>query len=232
MAVVTMPTTLMVGAASWGQVRFDIVEQSETTGSQSVRLLGPPRWKLEIQSPQVMSFAEAGKWEALLYASRGRVNHIAAFDPGRVAPAGTARGAMRLYRAATAGENSVVLIGGTNGTLLAGDALQIGAGLGTSQLVKLAANAESDPPANGTFAWDNGGAFTWTNTGTFVWDNPGLITITFEAPLRLGFALDTAVTYSYPVAYFKAQGDTVQNNYPAGFVASGGYALQLLEAFA
>ena len=59
MAVITMPTDLVVAQATVGQVRYDLVEQSESTGDQATRLLGPPRWVLSLQSRAVQSFAAA-----------------------------------------------------------------------------------------------------------------------------------------------------------------------------
>lgn len=131
----------MPAALSVGQARYDIVEQSDSTGTQATRLLGPARWTLALQSQPVQSFAQAGLWESMVYGLRGRVNHLAAFDPGRVLPAGTLRGSPVLSAIAAAGATTATLVGGTNGTLLAGDLLQIGTGLGTSQTVKVMADA-------------------------------------------------------------------------------------------
>lgn len=231
MAIVGMPYPIQVTAASFGQVRYDMVEQSESTGSQSTRVLAPPRWRLQITAPALMKFSEASKWESLTLAARGRVNHIAAYDPGRLAPAGTMRGTMRTVVAVPAGATSMQLVGGSAGTLLAGDPLQIGTGLGTSQYVKAVSDTASVPAIDGTFAWDNGGAFVWTNSGTFVWTNPGLVTVTFESPLRQAFAQDTPVTWDRPLAYYKSQADSLQGNYMASQVGQGGYSLDLLEAF-
>lgn len=226
-----MPADLVVGQASVGQVRFDLVEQSESTGAQSTRLLGPPRWSLSLQSRPVQSFAEAGKWEALLYGARGRVNHIAAYDPGRTLPAGTLRGTPRLSAIVAAGTTSATLVGGSLGTLLAGDLLQFGTGLGTSQTVKVIADATSVPSTGGSFVWDNTGVFVWSNAGTFVWTLDGTIAISFEPPLRAGYVQDTPVSYTRPVIYCKAQAANQGGSYTPGFIGQGGYALDLLEAF-
>ena len=231
MSVITMPADLSVGQASMAQVRYDIVEQSESTGAQATRLLGPPRWQLSMRSQPVMDFAQAGKWEALVYGARGRVNHIAAYDPGRVAPAGTLRGSPRLLDPVAAGATSASLGGGTAGTLLAGDLLQISTGLGTSQTVKVIADTVSSPAASGAFVWSNAGTFVWSNGGTFVWSNDGSIAVTFEPPLRAAYVADTPVAWSRPVIYCKAQAANQGGSYTPGFIGQGGYALDLLEAF-
>ena len=231
MAIITMPTDLVVGQASAGQVRYDMVEQSDSTGSQATRLLGPPRWSLSIQSRAIQTFAQAGKWEALVYGARGRVNHIAAFDPGRVAPAGTLRGSPRLSAIAASGATAVTLVGGTLGTLLAGDLLQFGTGLGSSQTVKVIADAASVPATGGAFIWDNTGVFVWSNGGTFVWTLDGTIAITFESPLRQTYVQDTPVAWSRPIIYCKAQAANQGGSYAPGVLGQGGYALDLIEAF-
>lgn len=232
MAIVTMPADLVVGQASVGQARYDIVEASDSTGAQATRLLGPPRWTLSLQSRAVQTFAQAGQWEALVYSARGRVNHIAAYDPGRVLPAGTLRGSPVLSAIAPAGATSATLVGGTNGTLLAGDLLQIGTGLGTSQTVKVMADATSSPASFVAFTWDNAGPFTWTNGGTFTWGDTGTIAVTFEPPLRQSYVQSSPVGYDRPVIYCKAQNANAQGSYVPGVLGQGGYALDLLEAFA
>ena len=50
MAVITMPTTLILGRQAFKQRRFDISEVSDITGKQAARLLGPPRWGVSIAS--------------------------------------------------------------------------------------------------------------------------------------------------------------------------------------
>jgi hypothetical protein len=87
-------------------------------------------------------------------------------------------------------------------TLLAGDWLQIGTGVGTSQLVKVTADAVA--------AID------------------GTMTVSFEPPLRTAFASSTAVTWDKPVAYYK-QTSSPQWGYRARM--STGYALDLLESW-
>lgn len=227
-----MPTDLSVGGASFGQTRYDLVEQSDSTGAQAARLLGPPRWTLSIRSREIQSFAQASKWEALVFGARGRVNHIAAYDPGRTLPAGTLRGSPVTTAIVAAGATSFTLVGGTNGTLLAGDLLQVSTGLGTSQTVKVIADATSNPAAFVSFAWDNTGVFTWDNGGAFSWGDTGTISVTFEPPLRAGYVQSTAIGYDHPLIYAKAQAANAQGTYTPGYLGQGGYSLDLLEAFA
>lgn len=233
MATITMPTDLAYAEASFGQMRFDLFEGSETSGSQAVRLFGPPRWTLEIRSPDMMGMAAAGKWEAIVFGLRGRVNYVAAYDPGRIAPAGTMRGTMRLRDAVAAGATSMTIIGGTNGTLVPGDLLQISSGLSFSQTVKVVADAVSVPPTSSAFAWDNSGVFSWTNGGAFTWSDTGYVTVSFEPPLRSGYVPETQVAWDRPIIYCRSQAANASAKYPAGYVQTeGGYSLSLVEAFA
>jgi len=230
MSIVTMPASLPIAGANWGQARYDMVEASDSTGVQATRLLGPPRWTLSMHSSEVLPLSMAGKWEAIVYGLRGRVNHLAAFNPGRATPAGTLAGAPRTGTVLAAGATSMTLYGGTNGTLLTGDMLQIGTGLGTSQLVKVMADAAANG-GSGAFVWDNTGAFVWSNGGTFVWSNGGAVTVTFEPPLRQAYAQESAVTWDHPIAYFKARSPNSGGAFIPGRAGEGGYSLDLLEAF-
>lgn len=87
-------------------------------------------------------------------------------------------------------------------TLAAGDWLQLGSGVGTSQLVKVVADATES--------------------------HLGLMLVTFEPPLREDIADATAVTWDRPVAYYK-QTSAPQWGYRARL--STGYALDLLESW-
>jgi hypothetical protein len=86
--------------------------------------------------------------------------------------------------------------------LKAGDWLQIGTGVGTSQLVKVTADAQE------------------TNAGT--------MTLSFEPPLRTAISGAAAVTWDRPVAYYK-QTSAPRWGYHAR--RSTGYALDLLESW-
>ncbi len=204
MSIITIPAGLVAPASSTiGQARYDLTESSDSTGSEAARLLGPPRWSMSLRSIEAMTPAQAGQWEAMLLQLRGRVNHLAAYDFGRPAPAGTLRGTPTLNASASAGATSIVLAA-SGATLLAGDWLQLGTGVGTSQLVKCVANAAS---AGAT------------------------MTVTIEPPLRRTFSAGTAVAWDKPVAYFK-QTSAPSWSYRVGRNRrEGGFVLDLLESW-
>ena len=206
MTVVTLPTTLRMGArGGMGQRRFDLLSQSDSSGTQQTRLLGPPRWTLQLVQPQVLTLIEAGAWAALLLQLRGRVNVLAAWDPNRAAPVGTARGALTLNAAAAIGATGLQVAGCSpaTGTFRAGDCLQIGAGLGSSQLVMVTADAVAAA---------------------------GVATLAFEPPLRSAFAGATAVTWDKPLAYYRFQSDASAWTYAPGALVSG-MVMDLLEVW-
>lgn len=209
MAVITWPAGLVPGPGSgFGQRRYDMSFPSEATGQQQDRLLGPPRWQLSIQQPGVLTPCLAGQWQAVLLAMRGRVNHLLAPNFGRLQPVGTMRGTLSLAATAAAGATALSVTGGSGqagATLLAGDLLQVGTGLGTSQVVMVIADAT----ANGS----------------------GVIALTTEPPLRTSMASATAVAWSRPSAYFKLQNASTAWAYePGGGVPfTTGIALDLLE---
>jgi hypothetical protein len=235
MAIVTMPTDLMIGSCSIGQVRYDMAEVSDTTGAVAVRTYGPPRWQLSIGGCTGMTLAEAAKWEVLVLQLRGRVNTLAAFDPVRVAPAGTLRGSPVLDAPVAAGATSMVLTNAV-GTLKRGDWLQVGAGLGTSQVVKVMADAASTVLAPGVGNWVNnvGAAATWVNnvSAAATWSIGGKVTVTFEAPLRYAFGVGSAVQWDRPIGYYKVTTAAPSWSYRAGSAAAQeNFALDLLEIF-
>ena len=143
--------------------------------------------------------------ERLTLALRGSINHVAAWDVGHPAPSGTMRGTPTLNAGVSAGATTLVLATGQPGaTLLQGDKIQLGTGLGTSQMVMVLLDAV----ANGS----------------------GVLTVTTEPPLRLGFAGGTAVTWNRPRAYFKQSSARSTWSYaPSGVVT--GMSIDLLEAW-
>lgn len=194
MAVITWPLDLEPGPGTgWGQRRYDLAFASEATGDQQDRLLAPPRWTLGIRQPELLTPRQAGQWHALVLALRGRVNHLLAPNFGRLRPLGTMRGPMALSSNAAQWAATISVTGGVgnaNTTLLAGDMLQIGAGVGTSQLVMVTADAT----ANGS----------------------GVISLTVEPPLRAAFSTGTAVTWNRPSTYFKLASTATQWTYSPG----------------
>lgn len=206
MALITLPQTLRFGAGcGLGQQRFDLVGSSEATGSEQVRLMAPPRWTLALRQPDKLSLREAGLWQALLVQLRGRVNTLAAWDVHRPAPLGTLRGTPVLSAAAAAGAVQVVLSATAGATLLAGDWIQIGSGVGTSQLVMCTADATAD--------------------------GAGLLTVTFEAPLRIDFAAGAGVRWDKALGYFRTRSDASVWTYSGGGMLASGMALDMMETW-
>jgi hypothetical protein len=190
------------------QVRYDMLESSDATGSQAARLFGPPRWRLAVRSKDAFTLVQAGAYEAVLLQLRGGVNHLSMYDPVRTAPQGTVRGTLTLNGSHSAGVTAISVtagVGQSGLTLKAGDWLQIGTGLGTSQLVKVMADAT----VNGS----------------------GVIALTVEPPLRTAFSTGAAVTWDKPLAYYKQQGTPQWSYRPGMRMRQGGFALDLLESW-
>ncbi len=209
MAIITPSATFPFGAeCGVGQARFDLVSSSDATGAEQARLLGPPKWTLRLVQPSRLTLAEQGQWASLVLRLRGKVNTLACWDPVRTAPLGTLRGTLALSATAAAGATTAALAGGTaSGTLKQGDWLQIGTGLGTSQLVLITADAT----ANGS----------------------GAVTVAFEPPLRQAFSGSTGVTWDKPVAYYRTAGDGATGwTYGVRGLTATGFALDLVERFA
>lgn len=182
MAIITLPSTVRQGPeVSWGRQTYEMVSGSDLTGAEQSRIYGPPRWTIGLRSPAAMRGRDGGAWVALLLQLRAG-NLLQAWDPGRPVPVGTLRGTLTLASAAAAGAQSIVVTGGSGQagrTLEPGDWLQIGTGLGTSQLVVCA--ALSPLVANGS----------------------GTLTVPVESPLRSAYAAGTAVTWDRPVTWFR-----------------------------
>ncbi len=111
MSIVSFPAALKAPAiCTISQRRYDVVESSDSTGAEAARLLGPPRWVMSLGSIDAMTLEDAGAWEALVLQLRGRVNHLAMFDPVRRLPRGTLRGSPTIAATAAAGA-TVISIG-------------------------------------------------------------------------------------------------------------------------
>lgn len=165
MTVITLASSLPLGVGTGlGQRRYDMAGSSESTGSEQGRLLGPPRWSMQLVQPANLTLHDSGRWQAMVMKLRGKVNRLAAFDPVRIAPTGTLRGSPTLTSSLAIGATSLA-ISGTTGTLLAGDLLQIGTGIGTSQLIMVVedcthAAVTFEPPAR--IAFSSATAITWS----------------------------------------------------------------------
>jgi hypothetical protein len=170
-----------------------------------------------MRCPPYASNAAAAEWIAMLLKVRGRVNHLAVHDMARSVPRGTMRGSLALDAYLPAGSTTATLISGDTGTLLKGDALQIGTGVGTSHYCRLTADTSTVPGVSSVTTWTNTAAQTvvWTNSAaqTVTWYRTGSVTIEFEPPTRIAFSAFTAVEWDSPVAYFRSTTDSTSWNY-------------------
>jgi hypothetical protein len=121
-------------------------------------------------------------------------------------------------------------------TLKAGDQLQIGTGVGTSQLVKIVDDATATEFAEAVWQTGGGAQAIWSTTGGQVtWSDDGSpgesMTVTFEPPLRTAFAKDTAVTWDKPVAYYRMQGYPKWQYSQRAYRREGGFAADFVETF-
>lgn len=201
MAIITAPASMSFALGSGiTQRNYGASADSQATGSLQYVMTGEPRWVLTIAAPKLMRADEAGQWRAMLLSLRGRVNHLACWDPSRQAPAGSARGGMSIGASAAKGATSVSVSGG-NGTLLRGDWLQIGSmALGTYQLVSVTADTTV----------------------------PG--TVAIEPPLRNAVAGGTSVNWDKARALFKLTGaDLPEFLAGASAGQIQGFKVQLLE---
>ena len=131
MAIVSFRTSGLWAAPGSGMqlVVPGIVTTSSITGTMQARLTGLPYHELTLITPTRLSGLMAGRWKALIDQLRGQVNHLEAYDPAHLVPNGTARGAGRSGAAAASATS--VYVSGLTGTLLRGDRMQIGTGLGS-----------------------------------------------------------------------------------------------------
>lgn len=208
MAIIVPPLTLPLGdQCKLSQVRYDIVNRSEVTGAAQARIFGFPRWKMTLLCNEVCTLDEGAIWESVILKLRGGINHLQGWDYFKQLPLGTIRsGAVTVKTTVAAGVSTGIVLaaGAANAgkTFNQGDWLQFGAGLGTSQLVKIV-----DPAtANGA----------------------GDVTVNIEPPTRIQFASATVVTINRASTYFKAT-SIPEWSYNYGGQAQEGFALDLLE---
>jgi hypothetical protein len=199
MAIITLPTGILFGAGSGvEQITYDITNGSAVTGADQPVSFGPARWGLTLLAPDRQYQSEAAAWEVLVLQLRGRLNVLACHDPGKPAPRGTRRGSLALGAAAAAGATSVNVTG--TGTLLRGDWLQIGTGLGTSQLVKVVADTSTaavqiEPPLRSAHA--SGTVVTWDKPLGYWRRGPERARWTYTGGgLQQGFALQFVEAFS------------------------------------
>ena len=205
MAIIQMPSGLLLKRLSMGQKRYDLASDSSDTGNSSTRLLAPPRWTMTFTSDDRMDTLQATAWEALALQLRGRVNTLEAWDYGKPAPLGTLRGSITLSAAHAAGATTLNLVaaGQVGKTLLAGDWLRLGTGLGSSQLVKVVVGG--------------------TTNGS------GAVTVTVEPPLRYAFSSGVSVTWDKPTTFYKQVQQTGGWAYEGA--TQGGFSFDLIETW-
>lgn len=204
MAIIEFPSSLKVEKMTFGRNTYDLPFSNADTGASSTRLLGPPRWTLALSSAQDLSLTESGNWIALMLALGGRVNHLEVWDIARPAPQGTCRGALTLGNSVAIGDVYATIsagVGQAGKTLLPGDWLQLGTGLGTSQLVSVVYPAQVDAS--------------------------GIITVEFQSPARMGFYAGTPVTWDKPKAYFKSNSSAT--SWSSERVNQGGFSFDGTE---
>lgn len=118
--------------SSFGHINYEVRSNAVQTGGSQSRAIGLPRHTFKLSLPSQMNQAAAGRWRALLMSLRGGVNHLEAYDPSHQFPTGSARGDRQTGGVAKGA--TYAYVNGT-GTLKPGDWIQIGSGIGSSQLV-------------------------------------------------------------------------------------------------
>jgi hypothetical protein len=203
MAIITLPIGLKYNTFSWGIIDYEMEETSDSTGDTSARVLGPSRWTAHLASQDDMTLAEASKWEYLQLMLKGG-NVLALYDVVRPQPIGTLRGSPVLQSGVAVGDTSAI-ISSAGGGVKQGDWLGFNSGFGSSQLVKIMADA--DPVS-------------------------GVLTIQFQQPVRKAFVTGAAVTWSKPVAYFKKSNrQSTLGQYTNQGTGQGGFSIDLVERF-
>lgn len=207
MAIITAPASLALGPdCTIGDIRSDRIGGSDPSGWEQAAIYGPPRWTQTLVSPQSTSASDAAAWRSMLLGLRGHTNRLAMHPAAHPYPRGTMRGTMTLAAPIAAGANIASITAGSGQaarTLLDDDWLQIGVGLGTSQLIRINADAISN--------------------------DLGVITITFNHVARLAFAANAAVTWSRPLGYWVR----TESDASWGYVGrrGGQHQIDLVEAF-
>lgn len=178
----------------------EIRTSSPISGSMQVRAVGLPRHTLKLQLPQRMAPDIGGRWRALLLQLNGGINHLEAYDPARQFSVGGATGDRQTTAAVAKGATVIPVSGG--GTLIAGDWIQVGSGVGSSQLLMVAADTAL----------------------------PGNVPVTQSA--FWSYASGTRVRVDRPCTYFRMSGKLPEWGGVAGFGQQlQGVSVDFLEAF-
>lgn len=201
---------MLFGVYQISQQRYDLMEMAEGSGVMATRLVAPPRWRLSIASPNPgLSPSQAAAWKTTLLQLRGGINHLAAYDIVQQAPRGTMRGTLTLTAIAAAGATLVSFSGGAGQagrTILKGDWLQIGTGVGSHYCMVMA-----DATANASGVISN---------------------LAIEPPTRISYAAGTSVVWDKPVTHYKMTSGSNVWSYVSGTVdLTNGYGAEFLESF-
>jgi hypothetical protein len=202
MSVIVLPTALSLKDYAWGVIDYSLMESSSISGAEAERPLSPPRWTAHLISNDSLTPSEAARWEALILALRGD-NVLALYDITNQAPRGTMRGSPTLAASVAIGATSCQI--NTTGTLLQGDNIGLGSGFGTSQLLKVAADAS--PVLS-------------------------VLTVTFNNPSRRVYNSGSAVTWDKPVAYMRRTNkQATLGTWTDQGTGRGGFVIELMERF-
>lgn len=205
MAVISMrdaayasPPMFAGDGSGFGQINYEVRSMSPQAGGFQSRATGLPRHTFKLALPSKLNQFDAGRWRALLMSLRGGVNHLEAYDPAHQFPAGTASGD-RQMGGVSKGATSIYVNGA--GTLLAGDWLQMGSGIGSSQLVMV------------------------TSTATL----PGFVN--FSPPAFFNIAANSLCRIDRPCTYFKAISKIPDFGGMAGTTNIYGVSVDFIEVF-
>lgn len=186
-----------------GQQTFDLQESSAVTGDTAVRVYAPPRWTVSIRALDSMPRSISERWNSILLRLVGRRNHFAVWDINAPLPRGTARGTLLTSGTTAAGATTLNVSGGTAGdTLVVGDWLQVGTGVG-SQVVKCVSGLTIDGSGNGS--------------------------TTFTPPLRKAVSSGTTITLEKPLFHLRSISASTSWTATPGATDSGGQLFQGAE---
>lgn len=174
--VITLASDILLGNFAISLRNYDVEEVSPLTGHSDVNVFGHPRWAAVIQPMSGLEKRFAAAWEVLALQFRGKRNVVALWDVVKPEPLGTLRTNPTLVSAASRSATLACGAGNAGKTLLAGDWIQLGDGLGVSQLVKLTEAST----ANGS----------------------GQMTVAFEPYLRISLTGGLPCRVIRPVAYY------------------------------
>lgn len=126
MSTIALPPAFLPSMCSFKSVVSQRVSASPFGGSEQAIDLLNDRWTCSVTIP-MMTYQQGGQIEAFIGAMRGQTNTANLWHFVRPAPAGTARGSMTILYYAAQGSEYIGISGciPTNGTLLAGDMLNV-----------------------------------------------------------------------------------------------------------